>query len=260
VDNENDKVVDASDDAGTPPGSPAAAETRTAKPDEAPPGGKEEGAPPSPTPSPHTSGIWPKSAVDRVAKLTARLREYEARAVAGQKPINPTTGQEFTPEQIDQMINERANLVASQTAFNTRCNEAANRGASKYSDWQTRLSGLTQLVDQTDARSLQQYNLFLEAALETGEAEAIIHRLGADLNMASRILGMSPMKMAMEVGKLASEGGQSSPSKAPKPIRPVGSTSPVTGTKPDDPERGGEMKIDDWMNARNKQAAERRIR
>jgi hypothetical protein len=68
------------------------------------------------------------------------------------------------------------------------------------------------------------------------------------------------MKMAMEVGKLASEGGQPSPSKAPKPIRPVGSTSPVTGTKPDDPERGAEMKIDDWMNARNKQAAERRIR
>ena len=132
-------------------------------------------------------------------------------------------------------------------------------GPRKYPDWQTRLSGLTQLVDSTDQKSLQQYNLFLEAALETGDAEAIIYRLGSDLNLASRVLGMSPMKMAMEVGKLA-DGKTVEPSKAPKPIRPVGSTSPVTTTKPDDPERGSEMKIDDWMNARNKQAAERRIR
>jgi hypothetical protein len=256
---ENDKVVAGSDGAGdSPQPSGAAVEARTQEPPVEE--GKVEGAPPSPTPSPHTpSGVWPKSAVDRVAKLTARLREYEARASAGQKPINPATGQEFSPEQIDQMINERANLVATQTAFNTRCNEAANRGASKYPDWQVRLSGLTQLVDQTDARSLQNYNLFLEAALETGDAEAIIHRLGADLNLASRILGLSPMKMAMEVGKLA-DGKGGEPSKAPKPIRPLGSTSPVTSTKPDDPERGAEMKIDDWMNARNKQAAERRIR
>jgi hypothetical protein len=248
-----------SDGAGdSPQPSEAAVEARTQEsPVEE---GKDKGAPPSPTPSPHTpSGVWPKSAVDRVAKLTARLRDYEARAAGGQQTIDPATGQAFTPAQIDQMINERATLVANQTAFNTRCNDAANRGAAKYPDWQVRLSGLTQLVDQTDARSLQNYNLFLEAALETGEAEAIIHRLGADLNLASRILGLSPMKMAMEVGKLA-DGKGGEPSKAPKPIRPVGSTSPVTTTKPDDPERGAEMKIDDWMNARNKQAAERRIR
>jgi hypothetical protein len=157
------------------------------------------------------------------------------------------------------MISERASLVASQTTFNTRCNETANRGASKYPDWQVKLNGLTQLVDSTDARSLQQYNLFLEAALETGDAEAIIYKLGSDLNVASRVLGMTPMKMAMEIGKLA-DRKTVEPSKAPKPIRPLGSTSPVTSSKPDDPERAAEMKIDDWMNARNKQAAERRIR
>jgi hypothetical protein len=252
--NTNEGVV-----AGNTPVPPASSESATQSAADS--GGKEEGAPPSPTPSPHTpSGVWPKSAVDRVAKLTARLRDYEARALAGQRPIDPATGQQFTPEQIDAMISERANLVASQTAFNTRCNEAAGRGASKYPDWQVKLNGLTQLIDTTDARSLQQYNLFLEAALETGDTEAIIYKLGSDLNLASRVLGMSPMKMAMEVGRLASTEGGSQPSKAPKPIRPVGSTSPVMGAKPDDPERGAEMRIDDWMNARNKQAAERRIR
>jgi hypothetical protein len=106
---------------------------------------------------------------------------------------------------------------------------------------------------------VQQYNLFLEAALETGNAEAIIHRLGSDLNLASRILGMSPVKMAMEVGKLA-DGKTTDPSKAPKPIRPVGSTSPVTTARPDDPDRGAEMSMEDWIHARSKQAAERRIR
>lgn len=258
---DEDKIIETvSGESGTPPSSPAAVEPEVAPVE----GGRvEAGAPPSPPePSPRptpSQGYWPKSAVDRVAKLTARLKEYESRAAAGSKAIDPSTGQQFTTEQIDAMISERAHLVASQTAFNTRCNEAAARGASKFPDWQMRLNGLTQLIDQTDPRSVQQYNLFLEAALETGDAEAIIHRLGSDLNEAARVLGMSPVKMAMEVGKLA-DGKGGEPSKAPKPIRPVGSTSPVTGLKPDDPERGGEMKIDDWMRARNKQAAERRIR
>jgi hypothetical protein len=105
------------------------------------------------------------------------------------------------------------------------------------------------------------YNLFLEAALETGEADGIIHRLGGDLNEATRILALPPVKMAMEVGKIGDQlGGGKEPSKAPKPIRPVGSSSPTTSAKPDDPEHGHEMKIDDWMKARNAQAVERRIR
>lgn len=243
----------------TPTSSPAAVE-----PPQAPAGEEKtaEGNPPSSEVSspPAHSGYWPKSAVDRVAKLTARLREYEARAAAGTKTVDPKTGQSYTPEQIDGMIAERANLVAQQTTFNNSCNEAAARGAAQYSDWQVKLNGLTQLIDQTDPRSVQQYNLFLEAALETGNAEQIIYRLGGNLNEAARVLGMSPMKMAMEVGKLAEGKRDGKPSGAPKPIRPVGSTSPVSGARPDDPERGGEMPIDEWMKARNKQAVERRIR
>ena len=254
-----------SGETGTPTGSPESA-VETPRPHEETPaeGGKiADGVSPSPTessPQPtSTSGYWPKSAVDRVAKLTARLREYEAKGVGAAKPIDPMTGKQFTVEQIDNMINERAMLVANQTAFNTRCNDVAGRGASRFPDWQMRLGGLTQLVDQTDPRSVQNYNLFLEAVLETGDAEGIIHRLGSDLNEAARVLAMPPVKMAMEVGKLG-EGKRSDPSKAPKPIRPLGSNSPVSLLKPDDPDRGGEMSIDDWMKARNKQATERRIR
>ena len=67
--------------------------------------------------------------MDRVAKLTARLRDYEARGMAT-RPVDPSTGQQFTPEQIDAMINERATLVANQNTFNTRCNDVAGRGAT----------------------------------------------------------------------------------------------------------------------------------
>jgi hypothetical protein len=223
--------------------------------------GKTEGASPSPkesSPQPsQPSGVWPKSAVDRVAKLTARLREYEARGAGAPRPIDPATGQQFTQDQINQMVNERAHLVASETAFNTRCNDAASRGASKYPDWPVKLMGLTQLVDSTDQRSVQQYNLFLEAALETGDAEGIIYRLGGNLNEAAKLLGMSPIKMALEIGKMGEARGKE-PSKAPKPIRPTGSNSPVSALKPDDPD--AEMSIEDWMKARNKQVSERRIR
>lgn len=267
--NENNSDIDRGSAAGdqmeaglTPTSPPEAVESP-----QAPAGGKDDaGGPPSPaetSPSsstPQPSGQWPKSAVDRVAKLTARLREYEARGAGAPRPVDPSTGRAYTAEQIDAMVTERAQLVATQTAFNTRCNDAASRGVSRFPDWQVKLNGLTQLIDQTDARSIQQYNMFLEAALETGDAEGIIYRLGSNLNEAARVLALSPMKMAMEVGKLGEGKNDVKPSGAPKPIRPVGSTSPVTGARPDDPERGGEMNINDWMKAREKQAAERRIR
>jgi len=107
----------------------------------------------------------------------------------------------------------------------------------------------------------------LETALETGEAEAIIHSLGADLNEASRILSLPPVKMALEVGKLGAKAGALeaplepvSVKPLPRPIRPVGSSAPASGVRPDDPERGAEIPMDQWMKARDLQTKERRIR
>lgn len=232
-------------------------------------GEKAAGTPPAQQPSPPTEtppppepakGAWPKSALDRVAKLTARLREYEARGAGAPKPVDPGTGQPLTQEQIDQFINERAVAISAQQRFNTDCNEAAQRGAQKFPDWKQKLDGLTQLVDQTDMVSVSNYNVFLQAALETGDAEGIIHKLGGDLNEAARILSLPPVKMTMEVGKLSRGLEKGDPSKLPRPIRPVGSSAPTTATKPDDPERGKDLSMDDWMKARAVQVKERGIR
>jgi len=224
-------------------------------------GESSHGEPPAPSPAPPEApkGAWPKSAVDRVAKLTARLREYEAKGPGADKPIDPGTGQRLTDAQIDQMINERATMVAAQRTFDSACNEAAQRGAGKYPDWQVRLNGITQLVDQADPRSLQNYNIFLQAALETGDPEGVIHRLGGNLEEAARVLNLAPVKMTMEVAKLV-RAGPGEPSKAPKPIRPVGSSSPVNAAAPDDSDRAKEMDTAAWMKARNAQAKERGIR
>ena len=226
--------------------------------------GAGEGGPSSPAaaPAPSTSGRWPKSAVDRVAKLTARLNEFKAREAGTAPPVNPQSGQPFTPAELDAIVQERAQILARQQTFNSACNSVADRGAQRFADWKPRLESLVQLVDSTDPRATQQYNLFLEAALETGKAEEIIHELGGDPDRASRLLAMSPVKMALEVGKMAAgPGPKPQPgSSLPRPIRPVGSSAPSSALRPDDPEHGADSRIEDWMKAREAQAKERRIR
>ncbi len=203
----------------------------------------------------------PKWAMDRIGKLTARLRAIEARGAGAPPPIDPNTGKQFTQEDIDKIAWERAQVLAHKQAFDAKCDEAAARGRAKYGDWQSRLQGFIMTVkDDSDPQSVHKYNLFLEAALETGEAEAIIHKLAQSPEEAVRIVGLSPMKMAMALGKLAEGRSEEAVSKLPKPIRPIGSTSPVTTTKPDDPERGHEIPISEWMARRDEQAKSRRIR
>ena len=206
-------------------------------------------------------GAAPKWAMDRIAKLTARVRGAEAARTTGQPaPINPATGQQFTPDQINQMVSERAQVLANQQTFYHRCVEARSAGDAKYPDFKAKIDQLVALVDMTDPRAAQGYNNFLEAALETGKADKVIYMLGSDPDKAAKIFAMAPLKMAVELAKLSEDKGLPEPSKVPKPIVPGGSKSPITGVRPDDPDRGAELSTADWMRQRTAQAKERGIR
>jgi hypothetical protein len=119
---------------------------------------------------------------------------------------------------------------------------------------------LVGLVDNSDPQGIAAYNAFLNAALETGEASKIIYVLGGDLNEASRILSLSPLKMAVELTKMSARPVQQH-SAAPRPINPAATNAQVAraSTSPDDP-GSDHMSTEEWMRRRNEQIDGRRVR
>lgn len=189
----------------------------------------------------------------RIAQLTRQLHELRGRQQ------EPQPGQQPQPSQdeISRQIEERATAIAAANEFTRRCNEAAEAGRQVFPDFDQRVAQLKKTVDANDGQQVQAYNTFLSAALETGQAPQIIHQLAGDLNEAGRILSLSPVKMAVELAKMALKPAPQQ-SQAPRPINPVGTApsnrSPIL---PDDPDRADGLSIDDWMRRRDEQVRER---
>src|SRR5215472_13236711 len=207
----------------------------------------------------------------RIGELTQRTRELRAeleRARAGQAPPNgqhqqPPNPQGYPPPDqnlIDAQIQQRAEILAANQEFNRRCNEVAEAGRRSYADFDLQVSRLVGLVDANDPQGIQSYNAFLNAALETGEASKIIHALGGDLNEASRILALNPVRMAVELTRLAARP-MTELSNAPRPINPASTAVQAqrTSTSPDDP-GSDNMSTAEWMRRREEQIAGRNTR
>jgi hypothetical protein len=191
-----------------------------------------------------------------------RLRAGQPAPNGVQQPRSADGRWQAPPDQIeiDRQIQERAQILASNQEFNRRCNEVAEVGRQAYADFDVAVNKLVGLVDNNDPQGVASYNQFLNAALETGEASRIIHALGSDLNEASRILSLNPVRMAVELTRMAARPVQEL-SGAPRPINPAATAAQAarSSTSPDDP-GSDNMSTADWMRRREEQIAARRVR
>lgn len=221
-----------------------------ATPPEVPPNEADKPAPAAEA-TPPASEDWRDK---RLATLTARLRAAEAKlAESGDKP-EPVAGE--SEAEFNKRVLTAANAISANNEFTRNCNEVAKQGKALFEDFQTRVDNLRKLADPNDAASVNAYNQFLIAAMETGEAPKLIHTLAGDLNEASRIMALPPLKMAVELTKLA--GVVQDPSRAPQPIKPVGGRGAShEEIQPDDPERGAKLDKKTWFERRTKQVEER---
>jgi len=203
----------------------------------------------------------------RIDVLTAKLRqaEAEARAAAAKttattetKALDPAANIRLDEAEIDRRASERAQQQSQWDSFNRSCNDAAQAGRLAFTDFDTRVGELRKLFDPNDPTQVANYNGFLAAALETGEAPRLIHELGGDLNEAQRILSLPPLKMAVELTKRAARApGQVSG--APKPITTVGSRGAShAAIDPADPDRSDGLSTKAWMERREAQVKAQR--
>src|SRR5215467_9688737 len=254
---------------------------------EPPPAGGDQGGTGDPPPPPSADAPPATDWRDRrIGEQQQRLRERNARiaqleaelnvARGGQPPTQPPPGngqgyQQQQPNQptftgppgdIQRQINEAAAALAAGQEFTRRCNEVAEAGRKVYNNFDQRVQRLVGLVDGNDQQQVQAYNNFLSAAMETGQATRLIYDLGGDLNEASRIMAMEPVKMAVELTRLSARVTTTDQTGAPRPLTPI--SSGVQGQRasiqPDDPDSADNLSTEDWMARREEQVASRRQR
>ncbi len=255
---------------GDPPAAEVVAATE-ASPDPSPPAPPLDPAdaaadaaadPPEPPAAPAAPAA-PTPAADwkdrRIATLTARLREEQRQKAAAPADSPPAPAPAADQAELDRLVTARAAEMSAVDEFNRRCSEVVDAGKAAHPDFLDRVNDLKGLVDFGNLAEATNYNQFLLAALETGEAPTLLHRLGGNLNEAMRLLALSPMKMAVELTKMVTAAPPAETSGAPRPIRPpggapAGSRDPIA---PDDPERADRLTTAEWMRRRNAQEAAR---
>ena len=248
------------------PAAPPAAETRS----DGGEGAVTSGAPsPPPSPPPAPKVDWKVQQLQsRVAKLTAQKRELEAALSAKQAGgAAPAATDEATLQALIEAKAEalaetkaeaKASVKAAQNQFDRDCNDAVVAGRRDFGteEFNSRLASLVQIVENADVEVQQQYTNFVAAMIETGAPAKLIYELGQDLNEATRLMRLSPVKQGIELAKLALREPEGI-SKAPKPISPVGNKGRShEAIDPKDPSRSDNLSIDAWMARRNEQVAE----
>lgn len=216
------------------------------------------GGPPEPAPEPEATAPVengaaaeqqaeerkPSYAERRIAVLTARMtaqqREIEELRQAREAMTQRQEPQAFpqTPEELERLIDQRAEAKAAQKAAQDRAQAFHEAGRSQYADWHDRCSSLIQMG--ADAG-------FSQLLVEMPEGARVAAALADDPEELERIAGLRTERArAIALGKFAASLPAQTPaaaprrrtSNAPAPIRPVNGTANAAFDpyRSDDPE------------------------
>ncbi len=198
----------------------------------------------------------------RLKQLTARLREQESRAGAPQVDA-ATAPPAADPAALQAQIRAEAERLAAAQRFADQCNQAVEAGKQVFGaeQFNARVADLRKIVDPSNPNEAASYAQMIEQVIETGEAPKLIYALGADLNLASELMELSPAKRAMRLAQLALAKGEPEPSAAPAPIKPItpkGETH--TQISPADAAKADKLSTREWMARRQAEIDARRAK
>lgn len=200
----------------------------------------------------------------RLAQTTARNHELKAQLDAKEAEltalkagkveakVEPAAASE---EEVQAQVNSRLAIAS----WNKTCNDIAQAGTLAHPDFTAKVKDTVEKLVGADPTRGQAYVNLVNAANETDSSKAheILYTLVSDPNEFDRVLGLSPVKMAVEMTRMLGSDGQVI-SRAPKPIKPIGSRGIAhEAIEPDDPDRSDNLDTKKWMERREKQVAER---
>lgn len=162
-------------------------------------------------------------------------------------PAAPKPEKTYTESEARALVAEEAVKVAAAQSFNARCNSVYEAGTKTYPDFSTAVETLN-LAGATTPD-------FLQAAVETDAPERVLHHLGTNPDEAVRIAQLPPLKMAIEMERLATKLAKPTPiSNAPAPIKAIEGSRTTKAFDPSDTS----IPMEQWAREMDKREASRR--
>jgi len=164
----------------------------------------------------------------RVSVLSREKREMAAKLQSSIKAVpdaeaeaegdEPVRSDFKTKAEFDAAVEAAAEARLAQREFNAACNAVEEKGAKAFKDKWARAKADLASLDDNGRIPLD----ILSVALETDNPALVLFKLGNDLELASELMGMTPIKRAIAMDKLATIKAPVQQSKAPPPVDPIG--------------------------------------
>jgi hypothetical protein len=181
-------------------------------------------------------------ALSRAEQAEARLAQLEQQLSSGVQPNEQNQHvRPLTQAEIDRLADERASQLVAQKDLVSATDRVWQSGTKE-------LQGFEQAVNNLAMAGMDAN--FVQLAVESPDAHKVIHYLGQEANLdeAARILHMSPVQQARELTrleiKLSQPPAPKPVSKAPEPIKPVGTGNATESGIRDD------LPMEEWMRRR----------
>lgn len=192
------------------------------------------------------------------ARADALERELATlkRGNAGEQGQQGDQGQQqrepLTQAEIDRRIEARAEQVVSKREFDARCGALVDNGTKEFgADFDKAIKTLGSLQAIVDEKG--EFTDFARAIVDTEVPHKLMKHLGDNPDEAARILLLSPLQQAREIGRLevrlsTQPAAEPNVSKAPPPPSHVGSRNTATSSAP-----SAKDDVATWMRKRNAQ-------
>lgn len=158
---------------------------------------------------------------DLHAKLQENIKPVAEQAASGDEPEAPQREDFKTKAEFDIAVKAEAARQRAVEEFNAKCNAVETAGSKAFGGekWAKAKQDLA-MLDDMGSIPLD----LLSVALETDDPSAVLFKLGNNIDLATELMGMTPIKRAIAMDKLASAPKQTQrqQSRTPPPIEPIG--------------------------------------
>lgn len=200
--------------------------------------------------------VLAKEKRDISAKLQETIQAVPAVDAEPSEGDNPQRSDFKTKAEFDVAVQAETDRRVALADFNGKCNAVETAGSKAFGDkWAKAKADLAMLDDQ--GRIPMD---ILSVALETDNPAQVIFTLGNDIEKTVELMGMTPIKRAIAMDKIASaKPAERQQSKTPAPVEPLGGKG-ATNDTPSDKDSDEEWNRKEAIREQRVAAAKRKAR
>jgi hypothetical protein len=164
-------------------------------------------------------GVLSKEKRDLSAKLQETIKVVPQEPEPSAEGEAPLRADFKTKAEFDVAVQAETDRRLALQDFNSKCNAVETAGAKAFGDKWAKAKTSLGALDDNGFVPMD----ILSVALETDDPARVLFMLGNDIEKATELMGMTPIKRAIAMDKIASSKPAVSPqSKAPAPVEPLG--------------------------------------